>query len=346
MVAAAGSDRLVSSTSTTHEHGSPPISVPTSHGVALRVGRRLNLGDWLFRNVTALVACSLLGVLLSIVGVLAYESADSIRTFGWGFLIGTTWDPVFKEFGALPFIYGTLVSSLLALLQAVPLSIGTALFLSEMAPRWLRSPVSFLVELLATIPSVVYGLWGIFVLVPWVRNYVAPGLASTLGFLPLFQGPNYGVGMLSASMILAIMVVPYITTVAHEVFQAVPTAQREAALALGATKWEMVRLAVLPYGRTGIIGAIMLGLGRAVGETMAVTMLIGNRADISASLFAPASTMASVIANEFSEAASELYVQALVEIGLVLLLVTVVINALARLLVWSVAGPDAGSRGA
>ncbi len=320
--------------------------MPTSHGVALRVGRRLNLGDWLFRNVTALVACSLLGVLLSIVGVLAYESADSIRTFGWGFLIGTTWDPVFKEFGALPFIYGTLVSSLLALLQAVPLSIGTALFLSEMAPRWLRSPVSFLVELLATIPSVVYGLWGIFVLVPWVRNYVAPGLASTLGFLPLFQGPNYGVGMLSASMILAIMVVPYITTVAHEVFQAVPTAQREAALALGATKWEMVRLAVLPYGRTGIIGAIMLGLGRAVGETMAVTMLIGNRADISASLFAPASTMASVIANEFSEAASELYVQALVEIGLVLLLVTVVINALARLLVWSVAGPDAGSRGA
>jgi phosphate transport system permease protein len=202
-----------------------------------------------------------------------------------------------------------------------------------------------LVELLATIPSVVYGLWGIFVLVPWVRGYVAPGLAATLGFLPLFQGPIYGVGMLTASMILAIMIVPYITAVAYEVFQAVPRAQREAALALGATKWEMVRMAVLPFGRTGLIGAVMLGLGRAIGETMAVTMVIGNRPEIAVSLFAPGSTMASVIANEFSEATYDLYVHALVEIGLVLLVVTLIINALARLLVWSVAGPESRIQG-
>jgi phosphate transport system permease protein len=301
--------------------------------------RQIRVGDSLFRGVSWLFALSLLAVVASIVLVLTYESADAVRTFGWGFLVTTRWDPVFKEFGALPFIYGTLVSSLLALLQAVPVGIGTALFLSEMAPGWLRAPVSFLVELLASIPSVVYGLWGIFVLVPWVRTYVAPGLTSTLGFLPFFRGPCYGVGMLTASIILAVMIVPYVTSVAHEVFRAVPAAQREAALALGATRWEMVCLAVLPYGRTGVIGAIMLGLGRALGETMAVTMVIGNRADISLSFFAPASTMASVIANEFSEATYDLYMQALIEIGLVLLIVTMVVNILARLLVWRVAAP-------
>ncbi|HVN87582.1 MAG TPA: phosphate ABC transporter permease subunit PstC [Candidatus Binatia bacterium] len=297
---------------------------------------RLNLGDRLFKSLTAFLALVLVGVFVSIGLVLTFESAGSIRQFGWGFLTSSAWDPVAKEFGALPFIYGTIVSSILALLQAVPLSIGTAIFLSEMAPSWLRAPVSFLVELLATIPSVVFGLWGIFVLVPWVRNAIAPALEATLGFLPLFQGPKYGVGMLTASMILAVMTVPYITSVAHEVFRAVPTAQREAALALGATRWEMMRVAVLPYGRTGLVGAVILGLGRAVGETMAVTMVIGNRPEIAASLFAPGSTMASVIANEFSEATYDLYVQALVEIGLVLLLVTITINVLARLLVWSV----------
>jgi phosphate transport system permease protein len=307
-----------------------------------RIRGHLNLGDWLFQTLTALLALVLVAILASIFVVLLYESSASIRMFGWGFLFGSTWDPVAKEFGALPIIYGTVVSAFLALLQAVPLSIGTAMFLSEMAPGWLRGPVSFLVELLATIPSVVYGLWGVFVLIPWLRSYIEPALGSTLGFLPLFQGPKYGVGMLAASMILAVMVVPYITSVAHEVFQAVPNAQREAALALGATKWEMVRMSVLPFSRTGVIGAVMLGLGRAIGETMAVTMVIGNRAQISASLFAPANTMASVIANEFSEATYDLYVQALVEIGLVLLIVTVVINALARLLVWSVAGSEAG----
>jgi phosphate transport system permease protein len=321
------------------------LGLPMAKSIGPLLRRRLNVGDRLFRLLTALFALVLLCVFLSIGVVLAIESAGSIRQFGWGFLVSSKWDPVFKEFGALPFIYGTLVSSLLALLQAVPLSIGTAAFLSEMSPGWLRSPVSFLVELLASVPSVVYGLWGIFVLVPWVRNYVAPGLESVLGFLPFFQGPKYGVGMLTASMILAVMIVPYITAVTHEVFQAVPTAQREAALALGATKWEMMRIAVMPYGRTGIIGAIMLGLGRALGETMAVTMVIGNRPEIALSLFAPGSTMASVIANEFTEATYDLYIQALVEIGLVLLLVTVIVNVLAQLLVWSVAGPDSRGSG-
>jgi phosphate transport system permease protein len=317
---------------------------PMPRSLASPLTRRMNLGDGLFRGVTALFAGAILIVLGSIVFVLAWESWGSIATFGWGFLSGTTWDPVFKQFSALPFIYGTLVSSFLALLQAVPLSIGTAVFLSELSPNWLRNPVSFLVELLATIPSVVYGLWAIFVLVPFVRSYVEPALGGTLGFLPFFQGPPYGVGMLAASMILAVMIVPYITSVTHEVLRAVPADQREAALALGATKWETIRTAVLPYGRTGIIGAVMLGLGRAIGETMAVTMVIGNRSDISLSVFAPANTMASVIANEFSEATYDLYVQALVEIGVVLLLVTVVINVLARLLVWSVAAPG-GRRG-
>jgi len=311
----------------------------TGGGIARR-----NVGDRLFRLITAIFALTLLFVVASIVFVLAYESSDAMRTFRWGFLTTSAWDPVAKEFGALPFIYGTLVSSLLALAQAVPLSIGTALFLSELAPARVRAPVSFLIELLATIPSVVYGLWGIFVLVPWMRSYLGPALQGTLGFLPLFGGPNYGVGMLTASMVLAVMVVPYVTSVATEVFQAVPAPQREAALALGATRWEMIRTAVLPYGRTGVIGAVMLGLGRAIGETMAVTMVIGNRADIGISVFSPASTMASVIANEFSEATYDLYVQVLVEIGLVLFVVTVVVNVLARLLVWRVAAPAAGAR--
>ena len=315
-----------------------PLSLSVGRTPTLPVRGRSNVGDSAFRALTTGFALILLSVFFSIIAVLIVECWGSIRTFGWSFLIDSTWDPVFKKFGALPFIYGTLVSSFLALLQAVPLSIGTAIFLSEMAPGWLRAPVSFLVELLATIPSVIYGLWGIFVLVPWMRAYIGPSLKATLGFLPLFEGPNYGVSVLTASMILAVMIVPYITSVTHEVLRAVPSAQREAALALGATKWEMIRVAVVPFGRTGIIGAIMLGLGRAIGETMAVTMVIGNRSDISLSLFAPGNTMASVIANEFNEATYSLYVQALVEVGLVLLIVTMVINILARLLVWSVAG--------
>jgi phosphate transport system permease protein len=274
--------------------------------------RRRNVGDRVFRILAASFAFTLLIVVASIFLVLCYQSRDAVRTFRWAFLTTSVWDPVAREFGALPLIYGTLVSSLLALAQAIPLSVGTALFLSELAPPWVRAPVSFLVELLATIPSVVYGLWGIFVLVPWMRSYIGPALSGTLGFLPTFSGPNYGVGMLTASMILAVMIVPYITSVAHEVFQAVP--------------------------------AVMLGLGRAIGETMAVTMVIGNRADVSLSVFAPASTMASIIANEFTEATYDLYVQALVEVGLVLLVVTVVVNVFARLLVWRVAAPAGGAR--
>ena len=287
-------------------------------------------------------------VLILAVGLaaaLSWESWPAIRAFGLRFLVTSHWDPVAGEFGALPFIYGTLVSSLLALLIAVPLSLGAAIFLAELAPAWIRPPVAFLIEMLAAVPSVVYGLWGIFVLVPWLRDWVQPPLGRALGFLPLFQGPPYGIGMLAAGLILAIMVVPYITSVSREVLLAVPGSQREAALGLGATRWETTRIAVLRYGRSGLIGAILLGLGRALGETMAVTMVIGNRPEIAASLFAPGYTMASVLANEFTEATSDLYVSALVEIGLLLLVVTVLVNGLARVLVWTVgAAPARGGR--
>jgi len=307
--------------------------------------QRLQLsGDRVFHGVLLSFACAI----LLLVGLLGYElvrnSWLSLTTFGLSFLTSSTWDPVAQHFGVLPFLYGTVVSSLLALCVATPLSIGVALWLTEMVPRWLAEPASFLVELLAAIPSVIYGLWGVFVLVPWVRAFVEPTLATTLGFLPLFQGPTMGIGMLTAGLILTIMILPFIISVCREMFLAVPANLREAALALGATRWEMIRLAVLPVSRSGIIGAVILGLGRAVGETMAVTMVIGNRPQIALSLFAPASTMASVIANEFTEATSELYLQALIEVGLVLLVVTVVINALARLLVWSISSKVEGIR--
>jgi phosphate transport system permease protein len=269
---------------------------------------------------------------------MAITAWPAIRAFGLRFLVTSTWDPVQEEFGALPFVYGTLVSSLLALLIAVPLGLGAAIFLSELAPAWARAPIAFLIEILAAIPSVVYGLWGIFVLAPWLRVWVEPALGRTLGFLPLFQGPPYGVGMLAAGLILAIMVVPFITAVSREVLLAVPNTQREAALALGATRWETTRLAVLRYGKSGLVGAILLGLGRALGETMAVTMVIGNRPEIALSLFAPGYTMASVIANEFTEATSDLYLAALIEVGLALFVITVLVNAIARLLVWKMGG--------
>ncbi len=303
--------------------------------------RKIFSGDRLFQAVTFSLAACILVVAVVILYELIRNSSLPLKTFGWRFLVDSTWDPVAQRFGALPFIYGTVVSCLVALCLAVPLSLGVSLWLTEIAPRWLAEPVTFLVELLAAIPSVVYGLWGILVLVPWVRSYVEPALGSLLGFLPLFQGPKIGVGMLAAGITLAIMVTPFITSMCREVFLAVPTSLKEAAFALGATRWEMIRSAVLPYGRSGIIGGIMLGLGRAVGETMAVTMVIGNRPEIALSLFAPASTMASVIANEFTEATYDLYLQALVEIGLVLFGITVLINLLARLLVWSMAGRTA-----
>ena len=250
------------------------------------------------------------------------------------FLWGTTWDPVAETFGALPFIYGTIMSSLLALLIAVPLGLGAAIFLSEISRSKIGDIISQMVELLAAIPSVVYGLWGIFVLCPLIANFVGPFLQALLGFIPVFQGPIFGLGMLAGGVILAIMILPTITAVSREVLRAVPVSSRESAMALGATRLETIRLAVFKPARSGIIGAIILGLGRALGETMAVTMVIGNRPEISASVFAPAYTLASVMANEFTEASSQIYLATLIEIGLVLLLITVIVNGLARVLIW------------
>jgi phosphate transport system permease protein len=301
-----------------------------------RRGRDVNVGDRVFRTVTALMALSVLATLLLMAYEMYVASAASIDKLGWDFLTTRNWDPVRDEFGALPFIYGTVVSSLLALCISVPISFGVAIFLSELAPGWLRNPVGFLVELLAAVPSVVYGLWGIFALVPFLRNVVEPALAKYFGFLPLFSGPHQGFGMLAGGIVLAIMITPTIASVSREVLKAVPVSLREGALALGATRWETVRTAVLPYAKSGLLGAVLLGLGRALGETMAITMVIGNRPEISASLFAPAYTMASVIANEFTEATGDVYLAALAEIGLVLFVVTLTLNILARLLVWRV----------
>jgi phosphate transport system permease protein len=295
---------------------------------------KINPGDKIFKNITRLFAF----IVFALVFIMAFEmargSVPSIHKFGWNFITGTTWDPVQDEYGAWPFIFGTLVSSLLALLLALPLSIGVAIFLSELAPSWLERPVSFLVELLAAIPSIVYGLWGIFVLVPWLRLTVEPLLQKNLGFIPLFRGVPYGFGMLAAGIILAIMILPIISSISRDVLRAIPNSQREAALALGATRWETIRI-ILADGKSGLLGATLLGLGRAVGETMAVTMVIGNRPEVSFSLLDPGYSMASVIANEFAEATSPLYTSSLIEIALLLFVVTVLLNVLARFIIWS-----------
>lgn len=297
-------------------------------------------GDRPFQLLLAAMAAAVPLLIGAILVALIAAAWPAIQRFGAAFLVTSTWDPVAEQYGVLPFVYGTLVSSALALLIAVPLGLGVAIFLSELVPGWLRAPISFFVELLAAIPSVVIGLWGIFVLVPWVRTVFGPFLQSTLGFLPLFSGPPIGIGMLTAGLVLAIMVVPFIVAVSTEVMRAVPRTQREAALALGATGWETTRTAVLPYARSGIMGAIFLALARALGETMAVTMVIGNVPQIRASLFAPGYTIPAVIANEFTEATSDLYVAALIYAGVVLFIVTIVVNAAARLLVRRVArGP-------
>ena len=287
---------------------------------------------------------------LALVGLIVYElavrSGLSWHAFGWKFFFQSDWDPVNDQYGALPFIYGTVVSSILALILGVPLALGVATFITEMSPPWARSPLAFTTELLAAIPSVIYGLWAIFVLVPLLREDVQPLLAKYLGWTGLFEGPPFGIGMLAAGVILAIMVVPIISAITREVMTAVPQQQREAVLALGATRWEMIRTGVLRNARAGIMGGVILGLGRALGETMAVTMVIGNRPEISKSLFAPGYTMASVIANEFSEATGDLYLSALVEIGLALFLVTIIVNILAQFLVWTVTrGTPARSHG-
>ncbi len=294
-----------------------------------------NVADLVFKYLTATFAAGVL-LLVVLMGFEMYKGAEAaIGKFGIGFFAESIWDPVLEEYGALPFIYGTLVSSFLALIMALPLSVGVAIFLSEISPPWLERPVSFLVELLAGIPSIIYGLWGIFVLVPWIRTDVEPLLSEHLGFLPLFEGAPYGFGMLAAGIILAIMVLPIITSISRDVLKAVPRSQREAALAIGATKWEMIRI-VLRDGRSGVFGATLLGLGRAIGETMAVTMVIGNRPSISLSLFDPGYTMASVLANEFTEATTDMYISALIYIALLLFAITILVNMFARILVWSV----------
>jgi phosphate transport system permease protein len=302
-----------------------------------RVGIRENVfADQVFRGFVILCALAVLAMVGLIFFELVSQSRLSISKFGLSFLKKQIWDPVAEDFGALPFVYGTVVSSLLGLLIAVPLSIGTALFITEICPGRLRPVLSLLVELLAAIPSVIYGLWGIFVLAPFLRLHVQPFLATYFGWTGLFSGPKYGWGMLAAGCIIAIMILPIIASITREVIMAVPRVQREAALALGATKWEMLRMAVLRNARPGIFGATILGLGRALGETMAVTMVIGNRPEIARSLFAPGYTLASAIANEFTEAVGNVYFSALMEMALVLFVITLIVNALAVLLVWSI----------
>ncbi len=297
---------------------------------------RKDTGDLIFERTLAVFPCLILVLVAGIFWKLVDASWLSIQKFGFKFLVSSTWDPVFENFGAFPFIFGTLVTSFVALLLAIPIGLGTAIYLAEYAPLKIQKTIAMFIDLLAAIPSVIYGLWGIFVLVPIMREHVQPFLGKHLGFLPFFQGPNYGVGILSASVILAIMVVPFIISVSREVILAVPAVYKEAAYATGSTRWEALRFIILSHAKPGIMGAIILALGRAIGETMAVTMIIGNNAKISASLFSPGYTLASVIANEFAEAASKLYLSALVEIGLVLFLVSIFVNMIARFLIWSV----------
>ena len=307
--------------------------VPRPSLLPERLRSEVNIGDQVFRLASATCAAGAIVTLAAMVFAMTIASAKSIQRFGFGFITSTDWDPVRENFGALPFIFGTLASSFLALLIAVPIALGVAIFLAELTPRWLGRPVGLLVELLAAIPSVVYGLWGIFVLAPWLRTTIQPGLSRSLGALPFFSGPPRGFGMMAGAIILAIMVLPTIASVSRDVMRAVPTTYRESALALGATRWEAVRLAVLPTAKSGIIGAVILGLGRALGETMAVTMVIGNRAELSLSLFDPSATMASVLANEYTEASGDLYLAALSEIGLLLFATTMLLNLIARLLI-------------
>jgi phosphate transport system permease protein len=299
-------------------------------------------GDRIFKALTGTFGAVVLALPLVMMVLLYSASRPSIQKFGPSFLTGTSWNPVSESFGALPFIFGTVVSSIIALALAVPVSLGVAIFLSELCPPKLKRPLGFTVELLAAIPSVVYGFWGIFVLVPWLRDSVEPSLIRYLGFLPLFQGQPLGFGMLAAGLVLAIMIVPTIASISREVLRAVPETHREAAIGLGATPWDTIRKAVLPAARSGIVGAVILGLNRALGETMAVTMVIGNRPKISASLLDPAYTMASVIANEFTEADKDIYVSALSQIGLLLFGVALLMNLFARWLVASVRRRSAG----
>jgi phosphate transport system permease protein len=330
------------------EPSAAPLPGPETSEAALSTGEHSAIRKYLlsrgssvfadrgFRWLMVLCALSIFAIVALIAFELVARSRLTIEKFGMHFFFASAWDPINDNYGALPFIYGTLVSSLIGLIIAVPLAIGLAVFLTEMCPKFLRGPLSFLTELLAAIPSVVYGLWAIFVLVPILRDHVNPLLISAFGWTGLFARPNFGIGMLAAGVILSIMILPIISSLTREVMIAVPHTQREAVLALGATRWEMIRMGVLRNARIGIVGSMILGLGRALGETMAVTMVIGNRPDILKNLLAPAYSMASVIANEFTEASDTMYLSALIEIGLALFIVTIIVNALARLLVWAV----------
>jgi phosphate transport system permease protein len=294
---------------------------------------RLREGDEIARLVTFLFAASTVLITLLLILELWQDSALPRHKFGLQFFFTRVWDPIAEQFGALPFIYGTLVTAVVSLVIAVPLGIGAAIFLAELAPARLSDSLEFFIDLLAAVPSVIYGLLGVFIVVPLMRDYLQPGLKKTLGFLPLFSGPAYGIGFLTAGIVLAIMVIPYIISVSREVLMSVPRDQREAALSLGATRWESTWRVVVPFARTGIMGSIFLALARALGETMAVTMVIGNTPTISTSLLSPGYSIAAVIANEFTEATGDLYLQALIELGLVLFLLTFLLNGLARLLI-------------
>ncbi len=310
-----------------------PSPAPTA-----RASRSDAVFHWAFR-VLALAPV----VLIVSLGVELYHASLASRhAFGWGFLTGSAWDPVFDHFGAWPFIFGTLVTTAVALVLAVPFGVGTAVFLAEVAPLWLRRPIGYLVELSVAIPSVVYGLWGIFVVVPWLQQTVEPWLGQAFAWLPLFQGAPYGLGFLAAGLVLSMMVTPFVVSLAREAISSVPRSQAEAAYALGSTRWEVVSRVVLPGARSGIWGGVLLAVGRALGETMAVTMLIGNRPAVSSSLFAPGYTLASVIANEFTEATTPVYTSALIEIGLILFGITLLVNLVARIFLYRMNRPLGG----
>ncbi|MBI5643707.1 MAG: phosphate ABC transporter permease subunit PstC [Deltaproteobacteria bacterium] len=291
------------------------------------------LGDAIFKRVSYFFALSVIVLMALIFIILLKESFLSIKTFGFGFIYSSAWDPVASDFGALPAIYGTLVSSAIAIVIAVPVSLGIAIFLTEMAPKSLKGPIGTAIELLASIPSIIYGMWGLFIFAPFLAEYVEPYMTEYLGFIPLFQGAPLGIGMLPAGFILAIMIIPFISSVTRDVFHMVPPMLKESGYGVGATKWEVIRKVVIPYTRSGIIGAIILGLGRALGETMAVTFVIGNSHKISAALLDPATSISATLANEFTEAVEDLYLSSLIELGLILFVITFIVLALAKLLI-------------
>jgi phosphate transport system permease protein len=321
---------------------SKAFGAPGEPGSARQVmARPSRFGDKAFEWLTCAMALAVVVLVILIGWELWNGSQLAIKKFGFHFLVTSTWDPVADQFGALPFIYGTLVSSLIALLIAVPLGIATAAYLTELAPLWIRQPLVSLIEMLAAIPSVILGLWGIFVMIPWLRDYPFAWLKRTFGWIPLFSGPIYGPCMLAGGIIIAVMILPIIVSVSREILRSVPDLQREAAYGLGATRWEATRIAVLSYAKKGLFGAVILGLGRALGETMAVTMVIGNTPQIVASLFQPGYTLASVLANEFTEATTDIYLQSLFAIGLVLFGITILVNLLAQLLLRTIATTSA-----